>query len=568
MRRGFSYGPPVGEAPAKASSKKPPGNELRGEPERGLMFMAYNASIAGQFEVIQRWLNGGNITGLSSAQNDLFTGAPQPAQAPHFVYADGKWKALSAPTQPLVSLRWGLYSFVPSVSALRWLVAELHDRKLARDPEIARQGRAIIAALEIIEHTQGEAAARVAWKTVIEEPMNVPKAIAVWAAIRAQGGTLRTPYGLLVGDERGATEVLSGDGRNFSVREYWHRLSETTGEHYLSFDPEPRPLSSSDPAVQLKHTTYEARLAEPGASYASLSKAPNQFILDNFNDEGAFGEGKTYDAALGYAREIVKGAMKVTQEGELRGELKLADLATLVVAKLSRAWFGMPAVAEHTVGEPALLAAQLAPFVLASEFSFQPYPEPTLTRAATTLGEALRAPGGPRLATEFSDYLERQGCEPKAIHRALVGSIVGFAAPAIGCVVTVLSQWMESRELWPLAETWNATGREPEALKQAVLAALGWTPIPPLLYRTAMPGSSIAGQPIEAGTLVVVGLGSVAIDAGDREWLFGGERTKNPHACPARHAALGAVTGIIAALLERRDLREERPFVLSFGPKR
>ncbi|MEY4269718.1 MAG: hypothetical protein RLZZ58_934, partial [Pseudomonadota bacterium] len=43
-------------------------------PRRGLMFIAYNASIAEQYEVIQRWLNGGNSTGIAAAHNDPLTG--------------------------------------------------------------------------------------------------------------------------------------------------------------------------------------------------------------------------------------------------------------------------------------------------------------------------------------------------------------------------------------------------------------------------------------------------------------------------------------------------------------
>ena len=39
--------------------------------------MAYNASIAEQFEVIQRWITGGNTTGVASWQSDPLMGVAQ-----------------------------------------------------------------------------------------------------------------------------------------------------------------------------------------------------------------------------------------------------------------------------------------------------------------------------------------------------------------------------------------------------------------------------------------------------------------------------------------------------------
>ncbi len=63
IRRGMSYGPARDEA---------------GGDDRGIIFQAYNASIAEQFEVIQRWVSGGNSTGTYSRQNDALLGLPLP----------------------------------------------------------------------------------------------------------------------------------------------------------------------------------------------------------------------------------------------------------------------------------------------------------------------------------------------------------------------------------------------------------------------------------------------------------------------------------------------------------
>src|SRR3546814_21055830 len=68
LRRGMTYGPRLD--PSDPASVAAP---------RGLMFMAYNASIAEQYETIQRWVNGGNISGVASGNNDPLVGtAPRP----------------------------------------------------------------------------------------------------------------------------------------------------------------------------------------------------------------------------------------------------------------------------------------------------------------------------------------------------------------------------------------------------------------------------------------------------------------------------------------------------------
>ena len=104
MRRGMSYGRPYDGAETE---------------ERGLLFMAMNASLAEQYEVIQRWLNGANATGLSSSQKDPITG-PSEGQRGVFRYNDenGELRAVELPAVPFVRLEWGMYLFVPSLAGL------------------------------------------------------------------------------------------------------------------------------------------------------------------------------------------------------------------------------------------------------------------------------------------------------------------------------------------------------------------------------------------------------------------------------------------------------------------
>ena len=79
MRRGFAYGPRASEAP---------------DQDRGLLFMAYNASIAEQFEVIQRWVAGGNSSGVLSTHSDPLLGVPQPGDRRVYRYRDASGKGV------------------------------------------------------------------------------------------------------------------------------------------------------------------------------------------------------------------------------------------------------------------------------------------------------------------------------------------------------------------------------------------------------------------------------------------------------------------------------------------
>src|SRR6185436_2276617 len=101
----------------------PPYEGAEGE-ERGIFFMAYNASISEQYEVIQRWVNGGNSTGIASWQNDPLMGVGQAdgRRTFRFDYRDsgGRKKTVRFDLEePFVRLQWGAYLFVPSMAAIK-----------------------------------------------------------------------------------------------------------------------------------------------------------------------------------------------------------------------------------------------------------------------------------------------------------------------------------------------------------------------------------------------------------------------------------------------------------------
>jgi Dyp-type peroxidase family len=114
IRRGMPYGPLYDE------------HEENGI-ERGLMFVCHQASIARQFEMIQRrWLYDGDAFGLGADKDFLTSGAGE----------DGKMTIQAAPPVPptflspqkrFVTLRGGGYFFTPGISALQALAAANWD---------------------------------------------------------------------------------------------------------------------------------------------------------------------------------------------------------------------------------------------------------------------------------------------------------------------------------------------------------------------------------------------------------------------------------------------------------
>ena len=274
LRRGFSYI----DRPDESADKTKEAFDEAAEEKRGLLFMAYNASIARQYEVIQRWLNGGNSTGLSSIENDLFT-APSRGGVHRVVVEGGanggpnsflfEGKKLESVAlaetdvkRPFVTLQWGLYLFVPSVGAIDWLIRELPPRPVSTTTRAVSRGTTTPPPPpkldEVLEKLKLSATTpKTRWKEVLEE--HPREAALLWAAIRATNKTLKTPYGFLVATVDGAKTVLSDESR-FSVREYWQRLRETIGEHYLAMDDRPTPMSKRKVSSGVDDALYERRV--------------------------------------------------------------------------------------------------------------------------------------------------------------------------------------------------------------------------------------------------------------------------------------------------------------------
>lgn len=121
LRRGISYGGPM----------LPKDSMGDGEP-RGLLFVAANARIDLQFEVIQaEWLNGGEFLGQAGLGRCPLTGSNAGATADRFLARGAIAPVTGLPS--FVTLRGGDYFFAPGVTALRKIADGVYD--FEPDPE-------------------------------------------------------------------------------------------------------------------------------------------------------------------------------------------------------------------------------------------------------------------------------------------------------------------------------------------------------------------------------------------------------------------------------------------------
>jgi Dyp-type peroxidase family len=497
LRRGFPYG--TRYTPQTAGD------------ERGLFFMAYNASIAQQFEVIQRWINGGNSSGGFSGQGDLFSGTLPPNPAPHYIHANGSAASLSAPRRQLVRLDWGMYLFVPSLAALEeWSVGTPKTARAKPSPDALQLawGRRILAGCK--------AGGLTAWKQVLEDVGAVAQRAALWAAICCdEDGVIDTPYGVLVGDAEHVNEVLV-NGETFSVEEYGRRMQCSAGLQHLGVDV-------------------------PSRLYDELATLPNEFAA-RFSEDDAFA------AAHGVASKILAQA----------GQVHVERMSAEVLSQLARLWFGLP-----------FDDATCKRLLITSKYVFQPNPEPHLEALALKEGGALAqsyrelvknpAQGGGLFLSELESKLD-----PDARATAVLSLASGFFAATYGSTLAALDRWIESGELWRLPR--DRAGLRNE-LHKALLRRQG----PTVIHRTCKRQTQLGGVRIEPERRVVLGLGSAANadPASGFKWLFGGnyhERGGSPHACPAQPMAVGVMLGLMQAILEQRNLKRVRRFVLAYEP--
>jgi Dyp-type peroxidase family len=113
LRRGRAYGPPANGTPRERATSD--------GAERGLLFIALNASFRRQFEFVQQtWLNNPKFAGLYDERDPLVATVPgEGGQLYSVPNVPARRRLAGLPR--FVTVRGGGYFFVPSLKALAWL---------------------------------------------------------------------------------------------------------------------------------------------------------------------------------------------------------------------------------------------------------------------------------------------------------------------------------------------------------------------------------------------------------------------------------------------------------------
>jgi Dyp-type peroxidase family len=591
LRRGMSYGPPY-TAPADATAPATPDGE-----QRGLVFMAYSASISEQFEVIQRWISGGNSSGGHSRQTDPFLGVPDWNEQRTYRFEDGGKvhrialgcvPAVSRQPTPLVQLEWGMYLFTPSIAVLRKLRAVAAHASPLRPPWSVDDGEAAVERLLEIEQAHGADAAIEGWKALLEdiEAQEKFRSAGAWAAIRSRhGGVLRTAYGVIVADPLLVTQVLGNTQGHYSVAGYRERMLGSIGEIFLGLDA--------------------------GTEYERQSGVANEAV-------SAIEEQAAFELALQYTGQALRAfiAAEVTVAkviGLPRWELNLdaKEVVDKVLARLCQQWFGLPDDPAGKIivpgswrwdwkdGEPPIYPAH---FTAPSRYIFQPNPGAEVEDYGRRIGAALTAalerfiaphraagtvpqtpgPGATDAPLAKAILGAFPGSEFDALTaRSICGVLMGFLPTVDGNFRLTLNELLRDGSFWSLRAAWSAQqGGSPhdkakQLLTGPMVRAMQYRPSPELVWRTATrDGLRLGTVDVKAGDKIVVAIVSAAhagLEAAtdDVSVVFGGARKPPPaahptHACPGYNAGMGVLLGMLAGFVNVAETMRPSPVPLAF----
>lgn len=592
FRRGLAYGPPAD--PHDPSSLKA---------ERGLFFMAYNASLGEQFEQVQRWLSGGNSARGFSGHADPFLGVPEPGRPRIFRFEHGNGQTarvtldgsddLLAEPRPLVRLEWGGYFLAPSFDGLQLLAARAKEAAARAQPEAVpwsvAQGEAAIARLLRCEQELGAEAAAREWKAVLEDPESAADftTASVWAAIRERhGGVLRTPYGVLVATRDGVEQVLRNQDRHFTSTAYLPRMVQSFGAIHLGMDPD-------DPR-------YAAESAQCNAAIRALAGTPAK-DAQLFDDARKVVEdklGDLVDKARRYAREDeqLRVAAGLPPRPRLPWDLTVdvRELIDELLAVFCERWFGLDPQSPlmeragfrwtWKPGEPPKYPGH---FMAPSRYIFQPHPDREVEDRGIEHGQAmrqamtdfLRTPGAGQAAPVSSAVLSAFPADLPAAARILVGAMMGMVPTVDANLRRVTDRWLAEGTLWHLRGKLAGVAGKPlrDAIAEAFERTMQSRVAPDTLWRTVqrscpMRAGNGATVQLRPGDVVVAGLGSAAqqgmeqVGKPDVAVAFGGT-TAAPHpvhACPGYEPALAMMEGFAAALVGFPLSLQPGPGPLSF----
>jgi Dyp-type peroxidase family len=546
--------------------------------DRGVMFMAYNASIAEQFEVLQRWMTAGN-TPAAHGNTPVYSGQPDPLMGLpdddgkriyRFVDAHGTPHHIDLGAQPFVTLQWGLYLFAPSIFALESLAkAPVTDR--AFGVAAVSLGEQVIRQLKTVDD----------WAAAMEDySMNQSGVTdAVLTAIRQEhDGILSTPYGVIVAREDLATEVLKGDPV-FSVREYQNRFAETVGESYLGMDRGREYEALSTPSNEtLKAVTEQRAFIEAHQTMALELQRAVRMALET--------DSALHQAAAGVAAGA--GNRQVGSPDDRWLTVPLEPVIEYVLGELAQAWFDLPD--GHLIrlgGRPASPDSTDVhcpfSFLAPSRYVFSsPNPRDAVIEQGQNNGQRLldqarrfvqqrreceQATGTTGLKGPISQALFKAiRDDDDRLARTLLGLVFGFVPTVYGVAMKTLALWLGDDTLARVQQHVLSAPREQDPLTAAkrllgpaLARAMMTKPVPPLLYRMVTRPTKLGGLSLSDKDRVVISIAGVTGELLNEQQkinimpIFGGDRKAKDHplhACPGYDIAMGVLYGMLMSIIE------------------
>ncbi len=581
LRRGYSYGPYRDQKGRK-------------DADRGQMFIAYNANIAEQFETIQRWVSGGNSTGISSWHGDPLLAPKRNRGTRNFSFMhDGKPVVVELPDTPMAKLEWGIYAFVPSQEGLKQICKAAHS-VASTPPEYPAE------AYKLTEMSLAEL--RLLLDTTDDEQRDRTEGI--WAYVR-KFGPIKTQYGVLIGDKENVATVLGDDGSRFSTKDYYERMGASIGTQLLGYDPDP----SNNGLEPLHNEQHGSERDVVNAFLNTLKVGP---VFD-----------QAYQAAQSRLKKLSFETQSLPDDGQNGRSVKdvgrrfeASRFINDVLGELCEAWFGVPATSLSSDGqlgkelfkiggedEPESTTPRCPhSFLAASYHVFPPYsnehveqeakrrPKQALAALEAYIAEVNASDGpipnsGSLLGYMLTKVADGSLCStywtPTKIAKFVAGACFGFVGPASGGFRSILFDWIKTEELWRLHQTFQVekeNGLQNAAVKTLMaplLASLEKRPVPSKVYRRCVSAATLRSGndnspeiEIAPGEFVIVGLRSAIADGGDgRFFLFGGDyndktKPQPPHCCPGQDMGIYAQMGILSALLEYEWIAPQGPLSL------
>jgi Dyp-type peroxidase family len=553
VRRGMSYGPRFDADP---------------DAERGLYFMAYCGSIAEQFEVIQRWMTGGNSSGVLSSHSDPMLGVPQKGTPRSFQWLgrDGEVQRVDLGDQPITELDWGLYLFAPSLAGIDALASgPVSAPAPAPAPAAAAGGCPYGEVYQPSGPVFEERKLGIQGRREFKDEF--------WKrVVQRCGGHVQTAYGELEARKPQVLAALADhEATTHSVCGFGRRFTETVGPGFLGMDNPEHDRLAVESGIKLE-------------------------IATRYNERQA------YDAAAAATRGVLAQIIDIATKTGQPITIDLVRLSEMVIGRLYAAWWGLPD--EKTPPKPphhmlfgyGAQSIEEKPearcprdFVYVARNNFGAHPSDDERAKGRARGRAIHDAVAAYLkSTPESDHVgltkfiygQLKGNLDEAIN-TIGGTMLGFGPSVHQHGVQMLREWVEPNpssglSLWDLQVRLLAASPAPGsasyevakgALRGPLVKQMTREPVPSVVWREAPGTRLVEGEP--EPPKIVLSLHALMNEPEAEALMFGGEvladdgkELRQPgealygvHACPGNGMAIGTLLGLVTTLLQAGTLR-------------